>query len=105
MFRPRAIRPANATRADPVWAKRVACVARLLVAAVALWIMAAPLQAAERETRVLVLNGADPYLPAYRVIDSSMRETLAKTRRYDFSSSLKHSTLIGLLTVDSSRIS
>ena len=78
MFRPRAIRPANATRADPVWAKRVACVARLLVAAVALWIMAAPLQAAERETRVLVLNGADPYLPAYRVIDSSMRETLAK---------------------------
>ena len=32
------------------------------------------------------LNGADPYLPAYRVIDSSMRETLAKdpTLRFQF---------------------
>ena len=50
----------------------------LLVMAIALGILASPLRAAEVETRVLILNATDPYLPAYRVIDAAMRETLAK---------------------------
>ena len=39
----------------------------------------APLQAdaAEGEARVLILNGLDPYLPAYLAIDSAMRASLA----------------------------
>jgi signal transduction histidine kinase len=59
-------------------------VARLLVMIVALGMLAAPLQAAEPETRLLILNATDPYLPAYLVIDAAMRETLAKdtTRRF-----------------------
>ena len=39
---------------------------------------AAPLHAAEEEARVLILNGVDPYLPAYLAIDGAMRESLAK---------------------------
>ena len=51
---------------------------------VALALLASPLRAAEPETRVLILNATDPYLPAYLVIDAAMRETLAKdtTRRF-----------------------
>ena len=47
-------------------------------------VLASPLRAAEPETRVLILNATDPYLPAYLVIDAAMRETLAKdtTRRF-----------------------
>ncbi len=36
-----------------------------------------PAYAAEEEARVLILNGSDPYLPAYLAIDSSMRASLA----------------------------
>ena len=34
--------------------------------------------AAEEEARVLILNGTDPYLPAYLEIDSAMRASLAQ---------------------------
>ncbi len=37
-----------------------------------------PLQAAEDEARVLILNGTDPYLPAYLVIDTAMRASLSQ---------------------------
>ncbi len=37
----------------------------------------APAQAAGEEARVLILNGLDPYLPAYLAIDSAMRASLA----------------------------
>ena len=59
---------------------------RLVFVVAALCVVATPPRAADRETRVLVLNGTDPYLPAFRVINSSMRETLAKdpTRRFQF---------------------
>jgi hypothetical protein len=52
----------------------------------ALCFMAAPLRAAEPETRVLFLNATDPYLPGYLAIDAAMRETLAKntTRRFQY---------------------
>ena len=35
-------------------------------------------QAADEEARVLILNGTDPYLPAYLAIDSAMRASLAE---------------------------
>ena len=35
-------------------------------------------QAAEEEARVLILNGTDPYLPAYLTIDNAMRASLAQ---------------------------
>lgn len=38
---------------------------------------AAPSIAADREANVLILNGTDPYLPAYLDIDSAMRASLA----------------------------
>jgi len=38
----------------------------------ALCIAAVPTYAAEEEARVLILNGLDPYLPAYLAIDSAM---------------------------------
>ena len=34
---------------------------------------AVPMHAVEEEARVLILNGTDPYLPAYLAIDSAMR--------------------------------
>ncbi len=37
-----------------------------------------PARAAEEEARVLILNGTDPYLPAYLLIDGAMRASLAK---------------------------
>jgi signal transduction histidine kinase len=44
------------------------------------------LHAAEEEARVVILNGVDPYLPAYLVMDSAMRASLAtySTRRVAF---------------------
>ena len=45
---------------------------------VGLCIVAVPAHAADEEARVLILNGTDPYLPAYLVIDSAMRASLAK---------------------------
>ena len=35
-------------------------------------------RAADEEARVLILNGTDPYLPAYLAIDSAMRASLAE---------------------------
>jgi signal transduction histidine kinase len=63
---------------------RLASVA--LVGSIALAGLASPLRAVEPETRVLILNATDPYLPAYRVIDAAMRETLAKdtTRHFAY---------------------
>ena len=48
-----------------------------------LCIVAVPAYAAAEEARVLILNGLDPYLPAYLAIDSAMRASLANetTRR------------------------
>jgi signal transduction histidine kinase len=69
-----------------VRAKPIACVARLLVAVVSLWITAVPLHAAERETRVLFINGVDPTLPAFLIMDRALRDTLARnpTQRFQF---------------------
>jgi signal transduction histidine kinase len=62
---------------------RTRFVARLLATMVVLCATATPAHAAEEETRVLVLNGLDPYLPAYLAIDAAMRANLATetTRR------------------------
>ena len=43
-------------------------------------IAAAPVHAVEEEAHVLILNGLDPYLPAYIVIDGAMRASLANER-------------------------
>ena len=61
-------------------------VTRLIIATAALCVVAMPLHAAERETRVLILNGTDPTLPAFLVHDAAMREALAKstTQRFQF---------------------
>jgi hypothetical protein len=50
------------------------------------FVITAPLRAAQPETRILLLNAADPYLPAYVVIDEAMRETLAQdtTRQFEY---------------------
>jgi len=40
-------------------------------------IYTAPVAALAQEARVLILNGLDPYLPAYLAIDSAMRASLA----------------------------
>jgi signal transduction histidine kinase len=63
---------------------RLASVA--LVGSIALAGLASPLRAVEPETRVLILNATDPYLPAYQVIDAAMRKTLAKdtTRHFAY---------------------
>ena len=45
---------------------------------VGLCMFAGSAQAAEEEARVLILNGTDPYLPAYLEIDSAMRASLAE---------------------------
>jgi signal transduction histidine kinase len=49
----------------------------LIVAVASLCFAAIPAHAAEEEARVLILNGADPYLPAYLLIDGAMRASLA----------------------------
>jgi signal transduction histidine kinase len=51
--------------------------ARILRLILVLSWAALPAQAADDEARVLILNGSDPYLPAYLVIDSAMRSALA----------------------------
>ena len=43
-----------------------------------LCMIAGSAQAADEEARVLILNGTDPYLPAYLAIDSAMRASLAQ---------------------------
>ena len=52
------------------------------------WVVALPASAAEEreESHVLILNGSDPYLPAYLAVDAGMRARLAAspTRRVVF---------------------
>jgi len=52
-------------------------VARALTTALALFCIALPLHAAEKEARVLMLYGLDPYLPPFLAMDKAMRESLA----------------------------
>jgi len=53
-----------------------ACVLRL--ALLGLCMVAAPATAADKaEAHVLILNGADPYLPSYLVVDGAIRSNLA----------------------------
>ena len=56
------------------WVQLAACILGLLCG---LCCAALPAYAAEEEARVLILNGSDPYLPAYLAIDSAMRASLA----------------------------
>lgn len=66
---------------------RVRTAARRLVVLMVICIGAASSpHAADEEARVLILNGTDPYLPAYLAIDSAMRSTLASEtgRRISF---------------------
>jgi signal transduction histidine kinase len=62
------------------WMKALACT--LAIVGVSC-VLAPPARAAEEESRVLILNGLDPYLPAYLAIDAAMRASLASetTRR------------------------
>jgi signal transduction histidine kinase len=53
--------------------KAAACMLGMILS---LYIAAVPAFAAEEEAHVLILNGLDPYLPAYLVIDSAMRASL-----------------------------
>ena len=75
-------------RRVPIRRGRIAprSLARLFIAVAALCVVAMPLRAAERETRVLILNGMDPTLPAFLAHDAAMRDTLAKntTQRFQF---------------------
>jgi hypothetical protein len=59
-------------------------VAVCLIVGTAALAVTAPPAAAQQETRILILNALDPYLPAYQIIDASMRDTLANnpTRRF-----------------------
>ena len=70
-------------RSSMKWAQTAT---RVLGVISALCIATVPAYAAEEEARVLVLNGLDPYLPAYLAIDSAMRASLANetTRRIVF---------------------
>jgi signal transduction histidine kinase len=53
--------------------------AALTLAIIAGWCVAVlPAHAAEDEARVVILNGFDPYLPSYMMMDSAMRASLAK---------------------------
>ncbi|MGB8435272.1 MAG: sensor histidine kinase [Burkholderiales bacterium] len=57
------------------WMKAVACTLGILGMPC---MVALPARAAEEEARVLILNGLDPYLPAYLAIDAAMRASLAE---------------------------
>jgi PAS domain S-box-containing protein len=57
--------------------QRMRLAARVLAIMVVLCITAVPARSAEEEARVLILNGLDPYLPAYLAIDGAMRASLA----------------------------
>lgn len=48
----------------------------LLTAILALGVVVQPAHAAEEEAHVLLLNGTDPYLPAYTLYDNALRATL-----------------------------
>jgi hypothetical protein len=71
---------------DQAWKRRAKSLARLFIAAAALCVVATPPRATERETRVLILNGTNPTLPASLLHDAAMREALAKstTHRFQF---------------------
>jgi signal transduction histidine kinase len=56
--------------------KLASCVKEALAVAVLLCILLSPLCAAEPETKVLFLHGADPYAPAQLIIDKAMRDEL-----------------------------
>src|SRR6476660_3572989 len=56
--------------------QRMRLAGRVLAMMVVLCITAVPARSAE-EARVLILNGLDPYLPAYLAIDGAMRASLA----------------------------
>ncbi len=59
--------------------RRMAAAAWLLqVMLCGLCMTAGSAHAADEEARVLILNGTDPYLPAYLEIDSAMRASLAQ---------------------------
>ncbi len=59
--------------------RRMAAAAWLLqIMLCGLCITARSAHAADEEARVLILNGTDPYLPAYLEIDSAMRASLAE---------------------------
>jgi signal transduction histidine kinase len=68
------------------WTKFAGSVVRSLVTVVAICIVVASQGVAAQETRVLFLNATDPYLPAYVMIDTAMRDALAKntTRRFQY---------------------
>ena len=74
--------------AAPVLAGRAATrgvrIAVCLIVGTAALAVTPPPAAAQQETRILILNALDPYLPAYQIIDASMRDTLANnpTRRF-----------------------
>ena len=65
---------------------RAGTLARLFLLVAALCVVAIPPCAAQRETRVLFINGTDPTLPALIAHDTALRATLAKdpTRRFQF---------------------
>ena len=71
---------------DQTRRNRAGDLARLFVVIAALCIVATPLRATERETKVLILNGIDPTLPAFLLMDTAMRDTLARTptQRFQF---------------------
>ena len=82
---------------------------RLLSALVALGIVVVPAMPAEDEAHVLILNGLDPYFPAYVMTDSAMRAELAKdtarrivlyseTLDYRFPAESWEAELVALLT-------
>jgi len=75
-----------AALAGKVALKGVGVAVRLIVGTVTLAVLASSTAAAEPETRILILNATDPYLPAYQAIDAAMRETLGKdtTRRFEY---------------------
>lgn len=58
--------------------RRTMAAAWLQILLFGLCMIAVSLHAAEEEARLLVLNGTDPYLPAYLEIDSAMRASLAE---------------------------
>jgi len=53
-------------------------VAFVLRVALGMCVAAAPAYAGDEEARVLILNGIDPYLPAYLAIDGALRASLAE---------------------------
>jgi len=65
--------PDNVWRSHVKWMKSWAQVG---AAALGLCVVASPAYATD-EARVLILNGVDPYLPAYLLIDGAMRANLA----------------------------